>query len=419
MKRYARFTVALGLSLLVVAMLGACATTPTPTPPAEKTKIVIVHLTDLTGPYSGTLVHSDKSMHDYVEWTNDNNIIPGAELVARSYNTEMVPANFVTAYKKAMSETPQPVIVLPTGTTGVLAVKELCARDKVPIFYTVANEQVQTEGSWCFGWYPRNDGTIMGLLDYFLENQWDESRPPRFAYATWDNPYGRSIVTDGAIDYMKSRGVEFMGEVYIPQVPSDTMPLALQLKDWDVDVAGGFAFASSYQVFVKDLDRAGIRDQITLLTGCDLVLGQLREFVGPLADGVLHADININHSSEWPQYWQDKFFADGGEEKDAMAYNYGLALASGAVEVLRIAAEDVGAENIDGQVCYDTCFNEIKDFYGYFTVPNTFGDTSHSGHGLISMDYVRVLTLEDGEITNLEDLQYCPDVWPGGKDVVK
>jgi branched-chain amino acid transport system substrate-binding protein len=247
-------------------------------------------------------------------------------------------------------------------------------------------------------------------VDWFME-QWQEERPPRFAFVTWDLPCGRDWITDEEIAYVKSKGMEYVGEEFIPASPIDTTTTLLRLKDKGVDVCSGFMYASAISVVLKDAERIDFHPMWFFGPGTDLI--ELASYVGPLANNVCAC------CSTYPmRYWEDKYPAmvetlknkGRGEEYYQDSYAWGWSTWTIAMEGVRRAVEQAGAESVTGEDVYNAMFT-IKEFDPIVGIPVTYTEEMHCGS-----TYVPLFIARNGELEVIGPCSF-PDIIPGGKDV--
>lgn len=396
------------VGLVLLALLGACAKPAAP-PTGEKVKLVHVHLTGLTGPMGASLTPHAVMMELVADHLNGENFIPGAELVVRTYDTGLDPVRAVTAFKRAMAETPRPVSCHIQISCDGLACKALIKREKIPNIAGNANPLLSTRGSWIFSSEPRAEGLLEAGADYFINEVFKESRAPRFAYCVIDYAWGRGHISDASIRYIKSIGFDYMGAVYIPMAAADTTPQMLQLKEWDVDAVGGAYFQEQFVVVRKDAHRVGL-DTTWLASGSTIGADMMIESLGPLAEGGLYF-IHYLRPDEWEPWMHEIFEGAGFRPADTVTGSSATGECMVAFEAIRRAAEKVGPANVTGQDVYDAV-KTIKGWKGYFASPLDFSED------LVGVSYVRAQQVVHGEVVVVAEDLYVPDTWAGGADYI-
>jgi len=404
--------IAMILLLMTLVILGACAPKATPTA-SEKTTLPILSLIGLTGAYSAVWIPGQEGEKAVINWANETEYIPGAELELRAFDVGDDAARGVTAYKKGMGDSPRPVIMVAHSSTLAFATSELIARDEIPHINGCTHPALQEKG-WTISYQARYDGQLCAQADYFLENIWKESRPAKIGYMAWNNMAGKAAMSGQVPLYIESKGADYMGEVWIPPNASDTMAQALKLKEWDVDcIICGVIYPSDEQVLIKDLDKIGMTGKFLVghPSTCDIC--SMVRFTGPeLTSGFFQLHPYLTRD-EWPSWLESSFVSSELPDETWMSYACGVGMASMWLETLRIATNDVGVENITSKDCYNAV-RKIKD-YDFL-----WGNAMDLTEDLIGMHNYRVFELEsDGAMTYTGKIQYIPNLWPGGKDRVE
>lgn len=430
MKR-SRSYVWVGLILLVICLgalplVSACAPKEEAPPgphdvvPAEKVKIVIGCIPNTTGAYAATqalVPDCDKMVFDYI---NEIEYIPGVEIVYKWLDGGTDTDKAVAAYKRFKGMTPKPVIQFVWSTGHALALADQFKRDKmVHVTPAAVNPFIDPE-KWIFianADYPSQAGA---QLDWFL-SQWKGASPPKLAELTWDNTFGRGFVTPEFIAYAKSKGVEVVAREYIPMAPSDTSAHLLRIKKAGADLAIGGMYASPLAVILKDMDKLGMIGDLTIGMPWPSAADELIGYVGPLANGVIHVNV-FQLKDGWSQkapnvydmYTSSPANTELIDQMDPMVFGCCLAHDLTAVEIIKIAAETVGPENVDGQACYDAA-TKIKDFTMWgIGVPITFSATKHLGG-----DAVNITQIQDEKVVYVAEDLPVPKIYEGGPDVPK
>ncbi len=84
------------------------------------------------------------------------------------------------------------------------------------------------------------------------------------------------------------------------------------------------------------------------------------------------------------------------------------------LESIRRAIKKVGLENLDGTACYHalTTMKDFRPMLSYNRV--TFTETSRCGGHEAAM-----YQMQSGKVVKVAEGLYVPELFPGGKDVVK
>lgn len=395
--------------VLVMASFSLISCAPKEVPPEEKVTLVGYNSIGLTGPYAASQVLSQAGAEDCIEYLNRQNKIPGVEFKLRTKDNGTDVAQAVSAFKLAISQTPRPVCFSDWSTGTSLALKDVAKAEKIPAIASSFGTPLYVPPGWLFGVYPTGAMLASAYIDWFME-QWKEERPPKLAFVTWDIPCGRSWITDEVIAYAKFKGMEYVGDEFIPLSPVDTTPILLRLKEKGIDVCSGFIYTPVFTVVLKDADRIGFYPQ-----WMEQAVDQpkLIEAVGPLANGVAvlcPVYPRASWEEKYPQMVEMIKEKGRGEEYYGDHYAHGWVVWTVATEAVRIAVEKVGAENVTGQDVYNA-FLTIKDFDPGVGLSVTYSETRRAGAVYGFMNVVKNEQLEFG------GKYYFRDINPGGKDV--
>ncbi len=251
-------------------------------------------------------------------------------------------------------------------------------------------------------------------IDYFLKHIWKEKRAPRFAWLTWDNPFGRAPITPEVEAYIKSKGIELVGAEFLPQVPTDTTAHLLRLKNLKVDVVYGSAYHNAYAVVLKDASKLGMLGSFSMGLSFAFSPTSLIQQVGPLANGLWQTGATIledQWSTKAPRMLEA--YEKNKRNSDKQIYTWGVWITAIGIEGIKMAVEKVGAEKVDGQAVYDAlCRMKNFDNWGVAT-PTTFSETRRYGQ-----DQVFIYHIENEKV-KLVEMFPTPELIPGGRDVPK
>jgi ABC-type branched-subunit amino acid transport system substrate-binding protein len=392
---------------------------------ADKKEVRFIWLADFTGPYAGPHASTTKGIEAFVKWANDTNYVEGIRFSLDKYDTRTDVGIAVNAFHTAMGKKPRPLFTTGGWATPIaLAIKPLAEREEIPCIDAAPSRPVLIPPAWTLSLSPPQEGQFASAAGWIIKN-WKpnsevefikrhyKNRPPKLGLIAWDNSYGRSLDQKESRDYIKKVGVEYVGAEYIPMSPLDTTPQLSRLKEKGVDFLYVGAYAPTHQVIVKDTVKLGIRDDFMHIGMQIDELAELKGFVGDLANGIANLTI-------WPP--DTEGLPSGLVEllsKQKMvsvpAYNTGVEWGDLAAYVIRRTIERVGMDKLDGKSCWYTLMHETKNVKLMGCVsPHTFGPNKLYAVDLMAMYYIK-----DGKVTLLAKDIYCPDLHPGGKDVVK
>jgi len=141
--------------------------------------------------------------------------------------------------KKWSAETPSPVVIVGESTNVGLALKKWHQSQKVADGGSGSDDEFYRLPSWVFSALSPYVNEMGAWVDYYLKNIWPrrtESPSPVSPGSPGIYAYVAASITDNTKKFLKSKGVEIVGEKFIPLVPTDVTPQLIRLKE-----KGGFS----------------------------------------------------------------------------------------------------------------------------------------------------------------------------------
>ena len=380
-----------------------------------KTVIPIGHLPHFTGAYGATQASFAFAQEDAIEWANSVNYVPGAELKLTWVDGGTNPVHSLGGFKKMIAERPKPVVIIGESTGIGTALVKWHAKAKVPDVEGGMSQAMIDPPSWTFCQPPPYASQFGAWVDYFLENIWKKKRPPKFAWLTWDNPFGRAPMTKEAEAYLKSKGIKIVGAEFIPNVPSNTIAQCMRLKESGADFTFGGMYPSALSVVLKDMEKLGMTGTITIGLSYACNLGELIKYVGPLANGVHITGINtlIDDWGKKCPMVLEMYVKKNRKGTNKWGYGNCWSKFAIAVEAVKMAAKAVGADKVDGTAVYDALV-KMRNFDAWGISP----PISYSKTRRVGMNSVDIQAIVNQRAVS-KGLFPTPDLLPGGKDVPK
>lgn len=379
-----------------------------------KVKICIGSIPHMTGAYAAGQVGVNEAFFDTIKWANENNYIPGVELITTWADGGTDVGKSTAAFKKMIAETPRPVAILGHSTAVAIALKSWNLKEMIPLIEGGSSVDFFQLPSATFSTPPPYVNQAGAWVDYFMQKIWKEKRPPRFAWLTWDNPFGRAPITPEVEAYIKSKGIEIVGAEFIPPVPTDSTPQLLRSKNNKVDMVHGAMYHNALSVVLKDASKLGILGQFTIGMNFAITLPLLIEQAGPLANGIWQVSnfiLEDELAAKAPRVLE--IYEKNQRTTVKFLYMYSVRETAIAIEAVKMAVEAVGAEKVDGKAVYDALCR-MKNFDNWGLGPaTTFSETRRYGQ-----DQLIVYHIEDQKIKTVDKIP-APDITPGGKDVPK
>jgi ABC-type branched-subunit amino acid transport system substrate-binding protein len=347
---------------------------------AEK-EVTIGVIAHLTGPYGPGTRGINEGVIDVIEAINQIEPISGIKLKAVWVDGGSSPAKSLSACKKMVSQH-SPVIVIGWTTPSALATKGYFIKKKIASVEAGGADPLWELPSWTFSAQAPYVNQLGGWVDYYLKNIWPKKglkRAPNFAWITWDNAAGRASITDSAKAYIKSKGVNLAPSEFFPIAPTEVGAQVMRLKKNEVDFSYGMLLFPTAAAILKGMGKMGIIDRIDVGMSIPNPPDVVKQ-VGALTR-------NVYASDYWwpPDEWAQKSpqTLDLYEKKDRnvpkFLYGAGVGWGLTAVQAVRMAAQAVGANNVNGEACYNA-LKKMKDYKRWNVgVPVGFGEKKRFG----------------------------------------
>ncbi|MBI3740368.1 MAG: ABC transporter substrate-binding protein, partial [Chloroflexi bacterium] len=284
-KHFKLFAIVLAMIIVVVA----CAAPPTAVPPApttapqatvalEPTKplgptatpggrfVNIAVQFDLTGFYAPVVRNAFRAVNDYVAEINSKGGIDGVrvELLWADHGLNIQRAQSV--YKRFVDTKPKPLFLETAWSTENETLKDAFAKDQMPtIGAGLSVPSIQPPG-YIFVILPDYASQFALFLDYVKANWKDTTRNPKIAFLTWDNAYGRAMLTDETKAYAKKLSVDLVDPVFISLAAADTTAELQRIAALKPDYVWTNTLPAQFAVALKDNKRLGLNLQFVGVT---------------------------------------------------------------------------------------------------------------------------------------------------------
>jgi len=327
--------------------------------PADQKDIVITigNITDRTGPAAQAMQYIDLALEDAILYYNDNDLIPGVKLKLESYDTQYDTAKVILGYNylKAKNAT---VI-----TSFLPIVPEILSphvnKDEMVFFTANANAEYLYPPSYTLAWSCLWDETIYTQLKWIATNHWDYelNGPARIGGAGWDDGT-TSIIFAAAKKYARAHPDQFeWTEGYITDFTFSWAPQVEALKDCDYIFLPVMMHTFTREYYNAGHDKATFlgNESHTAFLGMMSESGRWNEI-----DGMLFA-INLPW---WGQGAEEEvpivdelintYHPGNGNEIKMAGRSYVTAFLHPMLcEIIKIAVEEVGPENVNSRTIYD------------------------------------------------------------------
>jgi len=280
------------------------------------------------------------------------------------------------------------------------------AEDEVVVTSCGASETGIYPAGYPFATIPMYSDQFANFIDYITEN-WDwkgKGRPPRLAFMTYDNAFGRACLQPVALEYAKKKGVEIVDTQFIPVIVANATTPLTRAKKAGADYVYGQLLWQTLIGLAKANDKLGYGLKFgTNNFGVDEPLPLLG---GKAVEGIMGTTPYKLWSEKDDPFIQraTKIAKEQGRRrKDLLnAYFLGVANVLTIYDLLNQLVPKVGWEGINGRVLRRQLETWGKDY---------------DLHGLVKFDYTpqyrtpmtaRLVAIKDGQWVPVTDWRRMP-----------
>lgn len=370
---------------------------------SKPVKVTIGVLADMTGPYAPMWPPFEEAFKLVDKWLEVSNFLPGIKIHWMILDHGHDAGKIISVYKQMRDA--QAALIISNSSIDASTLKKMLADDRIPMISQGSTVTLIDPPGWVFCLPPLYTDQTAAFMDWILAN-WKKERKPKLAILTWDTAAGRGVISPDVRKYAKIKGVEIVGEEFIPRAPLETTNELIRIRDAGTDFTFGVLHASPWSVVLKDAQRLGVSGKIKFATSYAINLYELIKYAGPLADGFL--------STQWyssiPEKVPTKLYKTLGVDipKDPLfAFSHGLIWTEMIVglRALKITLDEKGPKAISGPETYKS-LQRVKneDCLGWST-PLSFGENKRVG-----ADSVIVTEISKGGARYISDRIKIPDI---------
>ncbi|HEX74321.1 MAG TPA: ABC transporter substrate-binding protein [Dehalococcoidia bacterium] len=231
---------------------------------------------------------------------------------------------------------------------------------------------------------------------YYLENIWQGEGRPKMALHLLNNPTGYGA-QDAALVLADELGIDIVAIDEHTATTTNEIESLTRIKGLNPDILYISSTPQPTSIIVKNAVELGMYPGITIGCGHASLTSVLIELAGADTEGVYGVYPTVNWGDDVPamakmtEYCQEYHPEDYGNMDYVTSWAEGLIVA----EILRLAIENVGIDNLTPQAIEEYGFQKLDNFdVGGLHGPVTYT----SGDNRLSKS-VRVFQILDGEIT--------------------
>ena len=272
---------------------------------------------------------------------------------------------------------------------------EIANRADFPGFTVFSSPVCTHPPQHIYGQMPDYGDDWASFAQYYLENIWQGEGKPKMAMHLLNNPTGY-----GALDAAKAMADELGIEIVATEEHAATtiseMESLTRVKALNPDVLYISSTPQPTSIIIQNAVQLGMYPGLTIGCGHASFTSVLVELAGDDAEGVYGVFPTVNWGDDVPamakmtEYCQQYHAEDYGNMDYITSWAEGLIVA----EILRLAIENVGVENLTPQAVEEYGFKKLNGF----DVGGLHGPVSYTpGDNRLSKS-VRVFQVQSGEI---------------------
>jgi hypothetical protein len=348
------FLVVLGVLVLALPGFAGCGSQE-----AEGAEFVIGYQGDFTGPGSASTRVVYDAFMDYLSVAEEEGLLPGITLRVVAYDNRTDYSRYTAGYMWLRGQGAE--LLLCPASTDIEMNAGNCARDKVPAVGTTGVESL-AEHDWVYFLYETQEAQNAGCLKWIADT-WDYEgmgRAPRVGAVGLSGLLVCIASVAGMEEFVADNPeeIEWMGAQF---APLGTSAWALEVKAlMDCDYIVAATFGSAAGQFMKE---ARLRGYDGAFMSSSMAFPG---FWGTVRSSVEPSDLYEcyhQHTCPWcdecsfATSWQEAIvnYRSGYAETEIQLASYptGWAWSIWVIDAIRRAAEEVGAENLDGVAIQD------------------------------------------------------------------
>jgi branched-chain amino acid transport system substrate-binding protein len=257
-----------------------------------------------------------------------------------------------------------------------------------------------------YGQMPDYGDDWAAFATYYMENIWQGEGKPRMALHLLNNPTGY-----GALDAARALADDLGIELLLPaeehaSATMSEMESLTRIKGLNPDVLYISSTPDETAIIVQNAVDLGMYPGITIGCGHASFTSVLVELAGADAEGVYGVYPTVNWGDDVPamakmtEYCQELHPDDYGNMDYITSWAEGLIVA----EILRLAVENVGVENLTPQAVEEYGFKKLSDF----DAGGLHGPVSYTAGDNRLSKSVRVFQIQSGEIVPISGWVEAP-----------
>jgi branched-chain amino acid transport system substrate-binding protein len=282
------------------------------------------------------------------------------------------------------------------SSTMMSAMMELANRDDFPGFACFSSPALTHPPRHIYGQTPDYGDDWAAFATYYMENIWKGPGKPKMALHLLNNPTGYGA-RDAARALADELGIEIVATEEHSTTTSSEIESLTRIRAEEPDVLYISSTPAPTAIVIKNAVDLGMYPGMTIACGHASFTSALVDLGGAdVVEGVYGVYPTVNWGDDVPsmakmtEYCQEYHPDDYGN----MDYIISWAQSLIAAEILRLAVENAGIDNLTPQVVEEQGFKKMRNF----DVGGLHGPVSYSLDDNRLSKSVRVFQIQDGEL---------------------
>ena len=414
----------LSLVLLLPLVVG-CAPKAEPPPSPEVAecpweKFPFVFMNALSGPYAIATAPLGVGMSDWIGWYNEQGGIKGVPVEAIPVDHAGDIPKALDAYADFLARDPRPPI-LHCGISGPAeTLHDRFVEDGIINVTGAMSNKTLYPPANTFATGMTDPDRVGAVMDWLVD-VWapKTGMPVKWAYCTWDSPYGRSPMCQEVLDYAAKRGVEIVAKEVFAINNFDVKTQLLKIKEAEANWVWCTGLSQVVAISANELG---------ILTNdiWDTTPGKIRIGAsGANAEGIIRiaaeevegqitcAGFTCWNDTDVPmvQLMRELHEKNNRKPEDAGSwYLFGGLATMLAMHVVEETVDEVGWDKLDA-VTIKKQLLELKD-----AGPKGWSAMGAAHYAFtedkLSVQWGKMLIIQDGKVTPMSDWVLAPDLKP-------
>ena len=391
--RSKRLVLAAVMSLmLVVSLLGACGS---PVVDEAKAPLKIGMSTPSTGVAAEKGAPMGHANLDCIKYVNEElGGVDGHRVEVLWLDNSYDASKSVTIIKRFIEDD---CLFFTTASSGQMtAMMEIANEDAFPGFAAFSSPNLTQPARHIYGQTPDYGDDWAAFAKYYMDNIWKGSGKPKMALHLLDNSTGagaRMAAEAGAA----AMGIEIVAVEEHSATIADAMASLTRIKDLNPDVLYISSTPAPTAIVIKNAVELGMYPGITIGCGHASFTKALVDLAGAdVVEGVYGVYPTVGWDDDAPAMKKVIEYCRGYHPDDEGNMDYIISWAQSliAVEILRLAVKNAGADDLTPQVVETQGFKKLKNF----DVGGLHGPVTYTAGDNRMSKSVRVFRIEDGEL---------------------